>query len=68
MANHITVAIARLLAYQLFLAGLSFNDKTIKAITLLETQGHENQGGVARAVLASFSNLPEIEVISAKLR
>lgn len=53
---------------QLFLAGLSFNDKTIKAITLLETQGHENQGGVARAVLASFSNLPEIEVISAKLR
>ncbi|ASM52108.1 cytidine deaminase [Pseudoalteromonas espejiana DSM 9414] len=53
---------------QLFLAGLSFNGNTVQAITLLETQGHENQGGVARAVLASFDNLPEIEVISAELR
>lgn len=52
---------------QLFLAGLSFNGNTVKSITLLETQGHENQAGVARAVLASFDKIPEIEVISAEL-
>ncbi|GAA78320.1 MULTISPECIES: cytidine deaminase [unclassified Pseudoalteromonas] len=53
---------------QFFLAGLSFNESTVKSITLLETAGHENQAGVARAVLASFKNLPAIEVISAPLK
>ncbi|KAA1156949.1 cytidine deaminase [Pseudoalteromonas fuliginea] len=53
---------------QFFLAGLSFNESTVKSITLLETAGHENQAGVARAVLASFKNLPAIEVISAQLK
>lgn len=53
---------------QFFLAGLSFNEKTVKGITLLETAGHENQAGVARAVLASFKNLPALEVISAQLK
>ncbi|WP_350634848.1 cytidine deaminase [Pseudoalteromonas sp. GW168-MNA-CIBAN-0100] len=53
---------------QLFIAGLSFNESTVKSITLLETAGHENQAGVARAVLASFKNLPAIEVISAQLK
>ncbi|PLT27208.1 cytidine deaminase [Pseudoalteromonas sp. MelDa3] len=53
---------------QLFIAGLSFDEQTVKGITLLETAGHENQAGVARAVLASFKNLPAIEVISAQLK
>ncbi|MBH0073435.1 cytidine deaminase [Pseudoalteromonas sp. NZS127] len=52
---------------QLFLAGLSFDQHTVKGITLLETAGHENQAGVAQAVLASFVNLPPLELISAPL-
>jgi len=36
-------------------------------ISLLETAGHENQAGVAQAVLASFVNLPPLELISAPL-
>ncbi|MBT2152214.1 cytidine deaminase [Pseudoalteromonas sp. SCSIO 43095] len=52
---------------QLFLAGLSFDKQTVKSVTLLETAGHENQSGVAKAVLASFTGLPTLEVISATL-
>jgi cytidine deaminase len=52
---------------QLFVAGLSFDKQTVKSITLLETAGHENQSGVAKAVLASFDSLPTLEVISATL-
>ncbi|MBE0361559.1 MULTISPECIES: cytidine deaminase [Pseudoalteromonas] len=53
---------------QFFLAGLSFNESVVKGITLLETKGQENQAGVAKAVLASFSNLPALEIISAPLK
>jgi cytidine deaminase len=53
---------------QLFLAGLSFDKNTVKGLTLLETAGRENQAGVAQAVLASFTNLPTLEVISAPLK
>ncbi|MEL0641780.1 cytidine deaminase [Pseudoalteromonas aliena] len=53
---------------QFFLAGLSFNESTVKGITLLETAGHENQSQVAKAVLASFTHLPALKVISAPLK
>jgi cytidine deaminase len=52
---------------QFFLAGLSFNETTVKGITLLETAGRENQSQVAQAVLASFTHLPTLKVISASL-
>ncbi|MBH0056828.1 cytidine deaminase [Pseudoalteromonas sp. SWXJZ94C] len=53
---------------QFFLAGLSFNESTVKGITLLETAGRENQSQVAKAVLASFTHLPTLKVISAPLK
>ncbi|WP_372763019.1 cytidine deaminase [Pseudoalteromonas sp.] len=52
---------------QLFLAGGSFDKHNVTGITLLETAGHENQAGVAHAVLASFAQLPPLQVISASL-
>ena len=52
---------------QFYLAGLSFDDKTVKSITLLETQGAENQYEVAKSVLASFANPPAFEHYIAKL-
>ncbi|MBB1454333.1 cytidine deaminase [Pseudoalteromonas sp. SG43-5] len=53
---------------QFFLAGLSFNESTVKGITLLETASRENQSQVAKAVLASFTHLPALKVISAPLK
>lgn len=53
---------------QFFLAGLSFNESTVKGITLLETAGRESQSQVAKAVLASFTHLPALKVISAPLK
>ncbi|GAA61386.1 cytidine deaminase [Pseudoalteromonas sp. BSi20652] len=53
---------------QFFLAGLSFNESTVRGITLLETAGQENQSQVAKAVLASFTHLPALRVISAPLK
>lgn len=53
---------------QFFLAGLSFNESTVKGITLLETAGRENQSQVAKAVLAGFTHLPALKVISAPLK
>jgi cytidine deaminase len=52
---------------QFYLAGLTFDDKTVKSITLLETQGAENQYEVAKSVLASFENPPAFEHCVAKL-
>jgi cytidine deaminase len=52
---------------QFYLAGLTFDDKCVKAITLLETQGAENQYEVAKSVLASFANPPAFEHYIAKL-
>ena len=52
---------------QFYLAGLTFDDKTVKSITLLETQGAENQYEVAKSVLASFANPPAFEHCVAKL-
>lgn len=52
---------------QFYLAGLKFDDKTVKSITLLETQGAENQYEVAKSVLASFDNPPAFKHCIAKL-
>jgi cytidine deaminase len=52
---------------QFFLAGLSFNNKTVSKVTLLETQECANQAGVAKAVLASFKGMPELTILKPKL-
>ncbi|AXV67172.1 cytidine deaminase (plasmid) [Pseudoalteromonas lipolytica] len=52
---------------QFYLSGLSFDDQTVKSITLLETEGAKNQLEVAKAVLASFENPPAFEYITAAL-
>jgi len=52
---------------QFYLSGLSFDDQTVKSITLLETEDAKNQLEVAKAVLASFVNPPAFEYITATL-
>lgn len=53
---------------QLYLAGLTFDNKTVKSIELLETQGKQNQLWVSQAVLASYENLPALKHVCLALK
>ncbi len=52
---------------QFYLAGLKFDNTTVKEIILLETAGAENQLEVTKSVLASFENPPAFQHCVAKL-
>lgn len=52
---------------QLYLAGVAFTGENVESISLLETQGAENQLEVTKSVLASFDFSPAFEHITVAL-